>query len=113
MCTKTTVDIITRSVAVKAKQMFADKLQSVILYGSYARGDYDTESDIDVMVLVDIDVFELKKYNEEICGLASRISLENDITVSIYLKDYLTYNKYFHVMPYYQNVKNEGVVINV
>ena len=37
-----------------ARESLGDKLDKVILYGSYARGDYDDESDIDIMVLADI-----------------------------------------------------------
>ena len=33
----------------------------MILYGSYARGDYTTDSDIDIALLVDIDRVGLKK----------------------------------------------------
>ena len=31
------------------------RIKKVILYGSYARGDFRPDSDIDVMVLVDTD----------------------------------------------------------
>ena len=43
------------------KKVFGEKFQSVILYGSYARGDYDEESDIDIMITVDMSREELKK----------------------------------------------------
>ena len=36
----------------KVKDIYAEKLAKVILYGSYARGDYSPESDIDIMILV-------------------------------------------------------------
>jgi predicted nucleotidyltransferase len=35
------------------REIYGDNLRKVILYGSYARGDYDTEgSDIDVMLVL-------------------------------------------------------------
>ena len=37
-------------------------LKSVILYGSYARGDYTPESDVDIMILVDLPDDELDQY---------------------------------------------------
>ena len=33
-------------------QIYGDKLKAVYLYGSYARGDAKTDSDIDVMIVL-------------------------------------------------------------
>ena len=30
---------------------FGDRIKKIILYGSYARGDFNTSSDIDIMIL--------------------------------------------------------------
>ena len=46
------------------KKKFKEKLDKIILFGSYARGEYDSESDIDLLVLIDDE--EPKKYNDEI-----------------------------------------------
>ena len=35
--------------------LLGNRLKKAILYGSYARGDYDKNSDIDIMVLTDFD----------------------------------------------------------
>ena len=50
MCTRAALERITISIKDEALRIFADKLNSVILYGSYARGDNDSESDIDLML---------------------------------------------------------------
>ena len=34
------------------KDIMGSKLTKVIVYGSYARGDYNSSSDVDVMILV-------------------------------------------------------------
>lgn len=45
-----------RSILVEVKQdltaYYGDRLQKVLLYGSYARGDFHDESDIDIMPLL-------------------------------------------------------------
>lgn len=41
------------------KARFADSVEEVILFGSYARGDYNEESDIDVLIVGDVDFDEL------------------------------------------------------
>ena len=37
----------------KMEVLFGRSLNKIILYGSYARGDYKENSDIDIMILVD------------------------------------------------------------
>lgn len=41
------------------QKIYGLHLKSVILYGSYARGDYTPESDVDIMILVDLPDDEL------------------------------------------------------
>ena len=33
------------------KRILGDKLTKIIVYGSYARGDYREDSDVDIMIL--------------------------------------------------------------
>ncbi len=75
-------------------------------------GDYDKESDIDVMILVDMSDLEIKKYFNDICNLAFELELENDIIISPFIKDINQFNHWLPAMPFYQNVRNEGVILN-
>jgi len=50
----------------RLKRKFGDRIASVYLFGSYARGDYGEESDIDLLIVGDIvlddlidDIFEV------------------------------------------------------
>lgn len=36
------------------KDIYGKHIKQIILYGSYARGDFHSDSDIDIMVLVDL-----------------------------------------------------------
>jgi len=95
-----------------AESTFSERLKSTILYGSYARGNYENDSDIDIMVLVDMDKQDLSRYRKNIANLSSNIDLEYDVFTSIKLQDYKTYNDWLNVVPFYQNVQREGVFIN-
>ena len=46
-------DAIARSVAVDLRALYGDRLQQVLLFGSYARGTAHEESDIDLLVVLD------------------------------------------------------------
>ena len=36
------------------KKIYGSHVRQIILYGSYARGDYREDSDVDIMILVDM-----------------------------------------------------------
>ena len=46
------------------KKIYGSHLKEIILYGSYARGDFGPDSDIDIMILLDISDLELKNYGQ-------------------------------------------------
>ena len=113
MCTKNQLYDITTRVAERSKSVFRDKLDSVLLYGSYARGDNNSESDIDIMILVDISANELTSYRRLFSALTSELGLEHDVVVTVTLKDTETFNRYLEAVPFYGNVKREGIKIAV
>ena len=112
MCSKNELQIIISEIAAVAKETFGEKLDSVILYGSYARGDYTPESDVDIMILVrGIAPEELWKYRSSITSKSSELGLEYDLLIVPLIKDAETFNKYMNVLPFYQNVHEEGIRI--
>ena len=45
------------------KELFGNAYRETLVYGSYARGDYNENSDIDVMILVDMQDEIINRYN--------------------------------------------------
>ena len=45
MCTKSQLNEIMQRTAAELKKLFGSRLDSVILFGSYARGDFDEDSE--------------------------------------------------------------------
>ena len=113
MCNRNTLDVLLKETYTELRKVFGEKLDSVILYGSYARGDYDSESDIDVMALVDLEKGELSKYRRTVSDFANDIDLKYDVLLSVKLQDKFTFEKYGNTLPYYMNVEREGVNIGV
>jgi predicted nucleotidyltransferase len=101
-----------KTVVEAARSVFGARLRDVVLYGSYARGDYKEWSDVDIMVLADIPNEDRWKTYQIISKLTSGIDLEYDILVSINVTDCATFYKFLKVEPFYQNVQREGVVIS-
>ncbi len=54
----------------QVKEHIGENLSSIILYGSYARGDYRENSDVDIMILTQLQDEEIKKIGATIYDLA-------------------------------------------
>lgn len=111
MCGRTELQKITKTVVQSSLELMEDKIYKIVLYGSYARGDFDTESDVDIIILLDCDEKELRNYRKRVAVLASWISLENDIEVSLLLKNRDSFEDRRTVLPFYQKIENEGVIL--
>ena len=91
------------------QQIYGKKLCYAYLYGSYARGDFDAESDVDILVTVDMDKPEGGDYFYKIAKLSNRLSLDYDVTVSISVKSEKHFKEYSNILPFYSNVLKEGI----
>jgi predicted nucleotidyltransferase len=111
MCDKTVLNIITTKVCASAKEVLGDKLEKVVLFGSYARGDYHEWSDIDFMILADILPEEADEIRSKIHDLMDYIDLEYNIIISLHVVCSINFHEYIDILPFYKNVQKEGVVL--
>lgn len=95
----------------KVKEILGDRVKKIILYGSYARGDYKKDSDIDIMILTDLNFEEIEKYRDEISDIAFDIELDTGIIISPLIKNIDKYNERVNIVPFFMNVQKEGAVL--
>ena len=102
------LEVICQRVVECYKKIYGDAIQGIYLYGSYARGDFDEESDIDFAAIVEGVKPEWSKEKSELIHETGEIDLEYDVFISpkVISADY--FDKYFSEMPYYQNILKEG-----
>lgn len=84
----------------------ADPHAEIILFGSRARGDNRKNSDWDVLILLEVPIYEEVK--KEIRDALFELELEYDQAVSSVIfnkKDWLDMS----ITPLYQNIEHEGV----
>lgn len=103
------ITAVTEELSLNTQNILGNRLSKIILYGSYARGDYNEYSDLDIMVLADFHESEHSELQTKICKIASRASLDHDITVCISLNNESLFMSRLAISPYYQNVLLEGV----
>jgi predicted nucleotidyltransferase len=112
MCDQAQLAQITTAMVREARRVFGDKLDKVILYGSYARGDFDAKFDIDIMILAHIDQADICRFRKPFTHLASDLGLEHDILVSVCINDSPTFNKWVDDLPFYRHVRDAGVLLS-
>ena len=108
---KSTHDIIL-GFSRQVKRILGTKLTKVILYGSYARGDYKDNSDIDIMVLTTLTDEEIDKIETQVFDLAFDFQMKYGIDISVIIKNEDHFNYWLGALPFYDNVQKEGIVLN-
>lgn len=83
---------------------------TIVLFGSFARGDSHKESDIDLLILVDKNPLS---YNDQKRIKSPLYDLEFDTgqiisPIIVNRKEWQTKHK---VTPFYENIEKEGVVL--
>jgi predicted nucleotidyltransferase len=105
------VDSLLDKYLIEIKRIYGKHLKSVILYGSYARGDYTADSDVDIMILVDLKEDEIEKYLDDL----SEVDYEYNVTYDIWIMPIVKNIEHFHYWSssyqFYKNVCNEGVTL--
>lgn len=108
-CINPAIEPIVREFKAALQVLYGERLRDVVLFGSYARGDYDEESDIDLMVLL----------NDETINTYAELFRLSDYTLDFILR----YGKAISVLPtpvkryqqsfgpVYQNARREGVFV--
>ncbi len=109
MCNKSEAIAILGEVYAACDPIFGNAMRDAYLYGSYARGDYHKESDIDILLTVDMEQELIADYYSAVGIVSSDLSLKHDITVSVTVKPLSQFMQYSNVLPYYKNVLREGI----
>ena len=108
------LDTIVNEISKRVQEVLGDKLKKIILYGSYARGDYEEYSDIDIMVLADIredDEDERMDIRNKMVRISSDLGLEYDVLISIIVKNHDFFYSWIDVLPFYRNVLKDGILL--
>lgn len=108
MCTENQVNNISKQISQSYRSVYGDSIVAIYLYGSYARGNYTDESDIDITAIVKGNRTDLQEKLKLVWDRSADIGLENDVVVSPTVIPYAEYEEYKEILPYYMNIQKEG-----
>lgn len=72
-------------------------------------GEATEASDIDIMILVNLDDMAIKDYSDELSSITFDINLDNDLMIMPIVKNEEHFKKWINAYPFYRNVEKEGV----
>lgn len=93
------------------RNIYGSHIKQIILYGSYARGDFHKDSDVDIMVLVDLSDTQIEVYSDELAELGFEYNVNHNIWFMPIVKNVRQFDKWCAVYPFYFNVAKEGIVL--
>jgi predicted nucleotidyltransferase len=93
------------------KNSFSEKLHKIFLYGSYARGEATSESDMDIFVLVNVPNVDSRKYLNKLVKVGVDISIKHNVVPMIIPENSNEFYDNIDVIPLFRNIKKEGILL--
>lgn len=100
---------ICRRVVAAYRRAYGDDIEAIYLYGSYARGDYDEDSDIDFAAIVKGERLDVQDKRWLVRSDTNNMDLELDIITSPTAIPAGEFERYKDELPYYRNILKEGI----
>ena len=105
------LDAVKKATVQEIPAIFNDDCRQIILYGSYARGDYTDDSDVDIAILTDSDRDQVKKYYPQVDYIATKIGIDTTAIVNYVCLPYEEYQEKKSWYPFFKNIEKDGVLL--
>jgi predicted nucleotidyltransferase len=89
--------------------LYGDRLDRVVLFGSYARGDFHSESDVDYLVVLRDETVNSAKEIRLMVDVTYDLCDKYDALVAVKPATLIKYQQ--SPLPFYENVRREGHLI--
>lgn len=106
-----TLESIKNSALEKLPEIMKEDCKTIILYGSYARGDYTADSDVDIAILTDSDREQVKKYSPQLDELATQIAIDTLAVVNFVCLPQKEYESKKSWYPFFKNIAKDGIIL--
>ena len=104
-----TIDLALEKMIPGMQEIYGDLVDSIILYGSTARGTRAEDSDVDVAILLHAGA--TKAMRDQMLDLVVDLELECGRVLSVLCIDYDKFAEWKDIIPFYKNIRKDGVVL--
>jgi tRNA nucleotidyltransferase (CCA-adding enzyme) len=97
-------------ITTEAKNLFGDTLEKIVVFGSYARGDFvDGESDIDIALFLECEPLEIIAKRNALIDATIGLDYKHNVLASYRIIPVGQWAKHKDSMSLYSNILDEGV----
>lgn len=90
-------------------KIYANDIEEVVMYGSYARGQETYESDIDMAIVLKAN--QTDEQYDQLTDVVVDYELDIGITLSIISIEKNEFKEWKNTLPFYKNLAKEGIVL--
>ena len=104
-----TIDLALEKMIPGMQEIYGDMVDSIILYGSTARGTRAEDTDVDVAILLHAGATKTRR--DQMLDLVVDLELECGRVLSVLCIDYDKFAEWKDILPFYKNIRKDGVVL--
>ena len=98
-----------KKMCLELSTLYGDSMNEAILYGSYARGEQSSESDVDIALILKDPSSE--KEHDKMIDIVVDYELDLAVTLSVVPIELGQYQEWKETLPYYKNIEKEGITL--
>jgi len=106
---KVIIKSIQNDVVAGVLEIFQGNIEQIILYGSVARGEQDVESDIDIALILYSEMKDEEK--KLLIDWSTEFDFNHNCVLSVVDIAKKSYEKWNHILPFYRNIRKEGIIL--
>lgn len=105
------IDPIIKNYIENVRELLGADFHRACVYGSYARGEYGEDSDIDIAIFTDRKPGDFYLLIDLISEITFEYNVKYDIILSPVFQNEQEYERMLKAVPYYQSIQREGIAV--
>ncbi len=102
---------IVQKYILEIKDILGKDFEQAIIYGSYARGEYQEDSDIDIAIFTPREVQDFYLLIKKISEITFEYGVKYDVILSPVFQNTNNFKRMLKAVPYYQSIEREGIIV--